>query len=439
MRNTLPIVLLLFSSCFLFEEDEKDEQNTNLTLSLHSAGVTTVNLNVSPEDSLAEFTFELTRDDSTVQTLSLQSDTLIKDTGLNPNITYTYKGYWKNGTERIGASDSLTVTTMDTTSHNFIWEIDTLGIYGSYLNDVAVIDENNIWAVGRIRMLDPDSSFNGTGREDFNAAHWNGSEWELILIGVPGVIGEGIFYFSENDIWVAAGIIYHWNGEEWERFHLWDMGVLGHEDGIITKVWGSEPDNLYFVGREGTIVHYDGSDFEQIESGNDVLLLDVEGSIDGEYVFMVGIDFFSPAYSTALQIHEGSVETLYYSEVGFPDNANEWGAISSVSIYEDTAYFVTYQGLWKYNYVTLESTVDPAFSNYGYRHMVVQAPNDIFMVGGGGDYTHFNGASWDFNDALYNNYALSTVWGGGDLKGDITVMAGHFRDGSHGFVAIGRR
>ena len=100
MRNTLPIVLLLFSSCFLFEEDEKDEQNTNLTLSLHSAGVTTVNLNVSPEDSLAEFTFELTRDDSTVQTLSLQSDTLIKDTGLNPNITYTYKGYWKNGTER---------------------------------------------------------------------------------------------------------------------------------------------------------------------------------------------------------------------------------------------------------------------------------------------------------------------------------------------------
>ena len=104
------ICILFFSSCFLFE----DEQNTNFTLSLHSAGVTTVNLNISPEDSLAQFTFELTRDDSTVQTLSLQSDTLLKDTGLNPNTSYTYKGYWKNGIERIGESETLIVTTMDT-------------------------------------------------------------------------------------------------------------------------------------------------------------------------------------------------------------------------------------------------------------------------------------------------------------------------------------
>jgi len=73
--------LLLFSACFLFDE----EQNSNLTLSLHSAGVTSVNLNVEPEDSLSSFTFELTRDDSIVQTLSIQSDTIIKDNGLNPN------------------------------------------------------------------------------------------------------------------------------------------------------------------------------------------------------------------------------------------------------------------------------------------------------------------------------------------------------------------
>jgi len=47
-------------------------------------------------------------------------------------------------------NEDQTKCLMDTTSHNFIWEIDTLGIGGSYLNDVAIIDENNIWVVGNI-------------------------------------------------------------------------------------------------------------------------------------------------------------------------------------------------------------------------------------------------------------------------------------------------
>ena len=63
---------------------------------------------------------------------------------------------------------------MDTTSHNFIWEIDTLGIGGSYLNDVAIIDENNIWVVGNIE----------TDTATYNAAHWDGNECECSEYGV---------------------------------------------------------------------------------------------------------------------------------------------------------------------------------------------------------------------------------------------------------------
>ncbi|RMH85630.1 MAG: hypothetical protein D6681_16225, partial [Calditrichaeota bacterium] len=36
----------------------------------------------------------------------------------------------------------------DTTSHHFVWQIDTFGTENSVFFDVAVIDENNIWAVG---------------------------------------------------------------------------------------------------------------------------------------------------------------------------------------------------------------------------------------------------------------------------------------------------
>jgi len=39
---------------------------------------------------------------------------------------------------------------IDNNSHNFIWKIDTLENYDSYLNDIAIIDKNNIWVVWHI-------------------------------------------------------------------------------------------------------------------------------------------------------------------------------------------------------------------------------------------------------------------------------------------------
>ncbi len=43
----------------------------------------------------------------------------------------------------------------DTTSHNFEWQITYLGEgASSYLKDVAIIDENNIWSVGEIYLKD---------------------------------------------------------------------------------------------------------------------------------------------------------------------------------------------------------------------------------------------------------------------------------------------
>ncbi len=68
-----------------------------------------------------------------------------------------------------------TICCLDSTSHSFYWTIDSLGIYGSYLNDVAIVNENDIWVVGNIE----------TDSTSYNAAHFDGNEWELILIVNP--------------------------------------------------------------------------------------------------------------------------------------------------------------------------------------------------------------------------------------------------------------
>ena len=42
----------------------------------------------------------------------------------------------------------------DTTSHDFVFEAHIIGDFNTYLTDVAVINENDIWAVGRIMRGD---------------------------------------------------------------------------------------------------------------------------------------------------------------------------------------------------------------------------------------------------------------------------------------------
>ena len=70
--------------------------------------------------------------------------------------------------------------TIDTTSHNFTFQTWTFGEHSSStLYDAAIIDDNNIWAVGEIYLND------STGQPDpqpYAAAHWNGTEWKLMKV-----------------------------------------------------------------------------------------------------------------------------------------------------------------------------------------------------------------------------------------------------------------
>ena len=446
MSKLLVLVFAVFIllGCELFERDSSE--GYEIFVEVEDVFCTEAILKVTLPDSgkIARFLLERAEGmkiDSAaiIDTFTcFDNDTLISDNNLLPDRDYTYRvSFLKSGKIR-AESEPLTIHTMDTTSHDITyWDIDTLGISGQ-INDVWIVDEDDIWVVGEINVPDPDSSWNGTGRETFNAAHWNGEKWEYIHIrgNLMNDVGplNSIWYFDENNIWVA-GFPIHWDGNKWTLYHLQDMGL----DVSVDYIWASSPDDIYFVGLEGSIVHYDGKDFKKIETEHEVRLIDIEGTDDGEYVYVVGYDFFSPAYSVVYQIHDGVVETLFYDEIHPTTGGLDWGAVSSVSVYKDMVYFVTYLGLVKKHVQSDEFTIDFAFRNYGYRSMVVQNYNDIFMVGGRGKYAHFNGVSWDFNEELKNTYDLSSIWGGCAFKDNLVVICGYLLDGSHGYVAKGRR
>jgi len=184
---------------------------------------------------------ELKRNDTTVASFSfLPPDTIVKDAGLEPGHMYRYRVYRGSGAG--SPSPELSVTTLDTTSHDFVWEIDTLGDYGSYLNDVAIINENDIWAVGYLEVSEYDSAGN-RHQAFYNAAHWDGDNWKLLKIQPPNFLFgpinavKAFLFSSDSVIWFASSIGIRWDGESFIGYGVangWPYGV-----GYIHSIWGS--------------------------------------------------------------------------------------------------------------------------------------------------------------------------------------------------------
>ncbi|PIS27582.1 MAG: hypothetical protein COT43_09725 [Candidatus Marinimicrobia bacterium CG08_land_8_20_14_0_20_45_22] len=274
----LILATLLAMSC---KECPTEQPDYDIYLSAEDVFSTSVVLSVSLPDSGDVSAFALDRDNSTVATYTCSDDdTLIIDEGLMPDTDYIYRVRFLKDGKTKSESDPVSVHTMDTTSHDFTWEIDTLGNYGSYLKDAWIVNENNIWVVGNIE----------TDSGTYNAARWDGDKWNLLKVLSGYSPNYGIFYFSENDIWITSGLPIHWNGSEWTLYHFWNMGVLDDEDGGVTDIWASSSSDIYFVGKKGSIVHYDGSTFTKMESGTEIDLTDIKGDPDGGDIWVCGFD-----------------------------------------------------------------------------------------------------------------------------------------------------
>ncbi|RMH77655.1 MAG: hypothetical protein D6681_20755, partial [Calditrichaeota bacterium] len=143
----LPFSLFLFTSC---QKNTTPVQlpNPQLTLSAE-AGVIEAWLTITAEEAQGGEVV-LTRDGAERLRFSAVAETTVVDTGLLPAHSYSYSARLVKDGQTAARSNSVELTTMDTTSHNFSWEIYEFGGQqgSSVLYDVAIINENDIWAVG---------------------------------------------------------------------------------------------------------------------------------------------------------------------------------------------------------------------------------------------------------------------------------------------------
>ncbi len=380
----LSVILFAIISC---ETTEPPPSNQKITLTALDASSTEAWLNLKQDNISLPTTIRLLQNATILSETNVNSnDTTLFIENLSPNQSFTFK---VTNTKYQTSSDEVQVTTMDTTSHNFTWETFTFGGGGSsYFNDVAIINENDIWAVGEIHTEETDQfDSNGVWVQPYNAVHWDGKEWELkrILVeylGQPNFAPlNSVFSLPSGEIIFSSGLPYLPENNEWKLYHLWDMGVLDNDDGSVNEIWGTSMENLYFAGNKGTIVHYNGSSWTKIESGTDKRISDVCGIIN-----------------TKTQLEE-----VYVTIAGSERTISR---ITSNNTLEDVDWPFTYgiEAIWGKNeklfYAVGEGIFRSNNSSWELEERMLAMDidgedyNSIVVVGLGGKLSYFNGSAW---------------------------------------------
>jgi len=345
---------------------------------------------------------------------TFSEDTVIMVENLLPKKSYTsYVRIYPAGGGEI-VSNEVSFTTMDTTSHNFTWQIFEFGNFSnSAFFDVAIINENDIWAVGEIYVADTSS----TGYTMYNAVHWDGNKWVLKKIytysncsSIDYAPLRSICAFSSNNIVVTSGGGMWWyDGIRWKS----ECTINPLLTGAINKLWGKSSSDLFAVGNIGNIFHWDGKRWTKIESGTDVSFKSIAKGLDEE-VYVSGSSS-NNRYHILLKINKDKnveVQPIPPGSEGiyFVSSAKEILFLSGiVGVYwKHLKYDKSYTFISRLNYATYGMKSD----NY----------NNLFLVTALSKIFHFNGMNlMSLNHPLSGELAiLRSV----DVKNDFVVVVG---------------
>ncbi len=376
------------------------------------------------------------------------NDTTIFIDSLLPNRTYSFIAV-VTGNEQEDTSSQLQAATLDTTSHIFSYQTFELGDpltgNGSILYDVALIDANNIWAVGEIYVSD---SIGQT--VIYNAVHWDGNDWELKKVYFPTVCGDtsltpypsrAIYTFEDGKIWMSSSgdkIAILENGNQINKFCLPASVAMS-----INRIWGMSSDDVYIVGNSGKIAHYQNGTWQQLTSGAEFPLIDVY-SRDGNEIYISGA-YTPETKGVLLKGNTNGFSVMINSEL---INESElfdklYGELWSVWVDDNGTVYAGGNLLFRYknNKWNYETSLPENFigGNPGayYRGFITSirgnASNDYIIAGDRNTLKHFNGVSWEQIGLPYSP-SSPIIWYNVEQKGNTAVAVGD--KGSYAFIIL---
>lgn len=403
-RNFLVTLLLFFAFLNCGKDNVIGPHIPTIALEALRVEAIEVALEVILTDTLLPRTFELRRDGMMIFVGQMSgTQTTVVDTTVLPARSYLYRAVRTINGEAVDSSDVLTVTTLDTTSHNYTWEIQTIGVFQSSLSDVWGSSSTDVYAVGRIARTDS---------VDYNAIHFDGQTWTpfyILFASNPSAIGPpqlfGIYGFSKDDIWAVGvgGIVAHWDGIKWTTICL---GVGDNCSGLLPKgeqlnaIWGTSSQDLFAVGVGGVIVHYDGQRWTKIASATDINLWDVWGFSSTD-VYCAGADFFG---GQGIVLHYDGTQ---WQPIAVDPNRSfrhfsVWGT-------EQNHVMTTGDFTYRFDGVKWRKQVVPDLVITKFRVRGASLTN-FFIVGSFGLTLHWNGSTWRRYDEVSFEGNLFGIW-----------------------------
>jgi hypothetical protein len=438
MRRAIIGVLIITLGLLLRACDTTEPPNDNqsVNLILEDVSCTEAWIKLSTTNLQLPTTILLKQNEQTRETINLiTTDTLLYIDSLLPNTSYQYQA---SSIQYRVSSKELNITTLDTTSHNFSFETFTFGgtAGSSSLYDVVIVGDE-IWAVGEIYVAD--TSINGY--TTYNAVHWDGVEWELKRINMESSCNpvtypplRAIWAFSENNIVVTSGGSIGWFDGMTNRP---DCSIRPLLTGSINKIWGTSINDLYVVGNEGNIAHYQNGQWIRIESGTDLPFQDIWGAEDKageEQILAIASDKFGTGGKYLVRINENNASHL-----------NEFiptaVSLSGIWFIPDKKYYLVGDGIYKKHILSdtrwqLDSiTYQIQYYPYGVRGNGI---NNVVVCGEAGTISHFNGATWKIFNGLYIYDRLLKI----SMVSNIIIAVGtRYNNGinNQGIIYFGRR
>jgi len=353
-------------------------------------GATDVWLHVKVVAPFPNNRIQLLRDNKVImQTSSTPLDSVLLDSDLLPNHTYRYK-LVADVAETIAMqiSDPVSIKTLDTTSHDITWTMDTLGDgASSEFFDVAIVGDTLIHAVGQIYFLD---SATGWRNPPYNGAIWRSDRWSFYTstdVGYGWGIGYSVYAFGVNDVWVGNSIPDHWDGNVW-KYYGTARGFPITGGARLFGIWGTGDDNLFFVGEHGVIVHGNPLSWQRLSSGTNVSVNDIWGTSDGR-----GNAFELCAASNIYEISDRRVIQIDPNLNVSRFAGNPPGLIVSVWFRSLYRVFVAGEGVFQIGQEGYSKEL-AGLPNYFINKIRGTDANDVFVVGDFGLCAHFNGKTW---------------------------------------------
>lgn len=433
------LILLAVPAC---KQPTAPDPKPEFSFTIEDASCTEAWLNVKTANFGSGFSFALNRNDSTIwRFAALPPDTIIVDEGLLPNKEYTYELLAISSKIAPVSTGKKKVTTMDTTSHNFTWQTWEFGAYSSVLYDVAIIDENDIWAVGQLNIWDPDQN----EIVKYNAVHWDGVEWELKRILFPTVCGstDRTAFPSRSIIYLQNGII--WAGSSGDKIAVMKDNIQVNQFCLptslqmgINKMWGTSDKDIYAVGNSGNIAHYDGVSWKKIESGTTVDFTDIKGKLNHRTgkieIFLVGQTQPNTIYNRGqLYKLEGKQLTVVNTE-GF-----------SLLYYDfdfepERLYMVAGSGVWRSKYLTREWNRESIIDDDFYQEIIIRDLNEIIVLGNFGNISYYNGVKWIRKVIIDPSWTDYLDYYSADYKNNLLVAVGiNTQTNIQAYIKMGRK